>query len=215
MIRFRRFASGPIVLFVFLCATACAGNNNTSVTQKIDTASRAGEIVIEKYFSSSPDEFNLATLNCLRRKFALLEDVLHPRGEYGSAADYLSRFYAYTDAFHRAKRCDSFILAYHPDTEGELSNVKCHVAIFTYDSSAPVQQIQRLENRDTTTLRKRPAEGLPGSLTFKAGTEHYRVFFSETHIVFFFVYRMYPGVIDDPALYAAALELKECILPAE
>jgi hypothetical protein len=210
MLRFRHFLSGLTALFVWLSVAGCSSYENTPVPREAETASRAGEIVIEDYASSAPEEFDHTILDRVRRRFTLLDDVFHKRGD--GVASYLSRFYAHTDIFHRARRCDSFILAYHPDTKDERRSIKCHVAVFTYDGNSPVKTIRRLENRDTTSLRKRPAEGRPGSLTFKAGPEYYRIFFSDKRVIFFFIYSARHDVKDDPALYAAALELKKILL---
>jgi hypothetical protein len=218
MIKCGHLFSGLIVLFVFLSAAACSSCRNTPVPLEAETASKAGEIVIEKYASDAPEDCSRAILNRVQQNFALLDYVFYKRGEYGRVANYLSRFYAHTDIFHKAKRYDSFILAYHPDTKDERKNVRCAVDIFTYDSNSPVKQIRRLENMDTTSLRKRPMGGSPGSLTFKAGTEYYRIFFSDKRVIFFFSYSPRPDapdVKDDPALYAAALKLKECLTDSE
>jgi hypothetical protein len=215
MIRCKPFFSRLAAVFAVLSVAGCSACGNIPGPQGVETASRADGIIIERYLSSAPEDFNRATLDCVRQKFTLPGDVVHKRGEYGSVADYLARFYAYTDAFHRARRYDSFILAYNPETGDRRRDLRCHVAMFTYDSNAPVQNIRRLENRVTTSLRKRPEGGHPGSLTFKAGTEYYRVFFSDKRVIFFFVYSSFSiaeAQDDDPGLYAAALELKECLL---
>ncbi|MDR1243220.1 MAG: hypothetical protein LBM00_10650 [Deltaproteobacteria bacterium] len=210
MLRFRHFLSGLAVLFVWLSVTGCSAYKNTPAPREAETASAAGAIVIEHYASSAPEEFDRTILDRVRQRFTRLDDVFHKRGD--GVASYLSRFYAHTDIFHRARRCDSFILAYHPDTRDERRSVECHVAVFTYDSNSPVKKIRSLENRDTTSLRKRPAEGRTGSLTFKAGPEYYRIFFADKRVIFFFIYSARHDVRDDPALYAAALELKEILL---
>ncbi len=157
--------------------------------------------------STAPKEDN-PFLACAGQRFSARDAEVHNR----TVANYLSRFYGHTDAFHKARRCDSFLLRRQepaPDSDHAY-----HVAVFSYDDATQVERVRRLEPGGIRNLRTPATSTAPGLLTFKGPPERYRVFFLGKRIVFFF---WAPPVVgpshgEDPELQAAALEfLEDCL----
>ena len=117
-------------------------------------------------------------VSCLRTRFAVRIENPHT----ANVADYLSRFYGYTDAFHKARRCDSFLVC----RQAAMPDNYYHMAVFTYDDNTQVERIRKMEPKGDDNLRTPPTAEAPGRLTFKGPQEYYRVFFLNKRIVFFF-----------------------------
>lgn len=143
---------------------------------------------------------------CIGQKYALAFNM--PRK--GTVALYLSRFYRHTDAFDKARRCDSFVLRHNPAVvPGQADWYQ--VVVFSYDDGKQVERIRKLEPSDDGGFRTPAKNGEAGGLNFKVA-EGYRVFFQENRIIFFF----FDGLRqEDPELAAAARELLDtCFAPA-
>ena len=117
-------------------------------------------------------------VSCLETRFAVRSERPHT----SNVADYLSRFYGHTDAFHKARRCDSFLVR----RQAVMPDNYYHMAVFTYDDNAQVERIRKMEPKGADNLRTPPTAEAPGQLTFKGPMEYYRVFFLDRRIVFFF-----------------------------
>ena len=117
-------------------------------------------------------------VSCLEKRFAVRSEKPHTN----DFAEYLSRFYGDTDAFHKARRCDSFLVR----RQAVMPDNNYHMAVFTYDDNAQVERIRKMEPMGVDNLRTPPTAEAPGRLTFKGPQEYYRVFFLDKRIVFFF-----------------------------
>ncbi len=117
-------------------------------------------------------------VSCLEKRFAVRSEKPHTN----DVADYLSRFYGHTDAFHKARRCDSFLVR----RQAVMPDNYYHMVVFTYDDNAQVERIRKMEPKGDDNLRTPPTAESPGRLTFKGPLEYYRVFFLDKRIVFFF-----------------------------
>ncbi len=117
-------------------------------------------------------------VSCLEKRFAVRSQKTHITG----VADYLSRFYGHTDAFYKARRCDSFLVR----RQAGMPDNSYHMAVFTYDDNTQVERIRKMEPKGADNLRTPPTAEAPGRLTFKGPLEYYRVFFLDKRIVFFF-----------------------------
>ena len=151
-----------------------------------------------------------ALVSCLETRFAVRSERPHT----SNVADYLSRFYGHTDAFHKARRCDSFLVR----RQAGMPDNNYHMAVFTYNDNTQVERIRKMEPEGTDNLRTPPRPDEPGRLTFKGPLEYYRVFFLDKRIVFFFWEgrlsfadkntQPYP---EDSELFATAVKaLEEC-----
>ena len=131
----------------------------------------------------------------------------------GTVADYLSRFYNDTNAFHKARRCDSFI--FRLTAALPQQGPWYQVAVFSYDDARQVERVRKLEPVEGHSFRT-PAKGdAPGLLAFKGPLEHYRVFFQKKRIIFFFWETGFapdeslPPYRENPRLATAAREFME------
>lgn len=169
------------------------------------------EIIIASHHSTRAEESaNAPWLGCLGRSFKLPRGVTQFR--YGGVALYLSRFYEYTDLFDKAESCESLVLNYATSDAPQGTGYPWyHVAMFSYKNQRSVELIRKLEQRDKDFSRKRATEDASGQLTFKSGTECYRVYFADKKVIFFF-FQGRPSCEEDPELFAAALRVKECLL---
>ncbi len=166
---------------------------------------------ISARLNASTDQESAKILStCLEKHFPVLIEEPHK----GTVADYLSRFYGHTDAFHKARRCDSFMIR----RQISMPDQVCHMAVFSYDDNKQVDRIRKMEPKESTNLRTPPTADAPGRLEFKGPLEYYRVFFLDKRIVFFFwgsrisltaeTAQPYP---EDSGLFDVALKaLEEC-----